>query len=678
MKLTHSLIICTLTGLISTSSTLHAEIVDGKWQVRPGDSVYGIARSLFPDDTKQQTLFRKKLLAANPDIFRGNINLMRAGSQLVIPANTIPDTETVSADENTVKPVARQKPVQPEPGPETVSVPDPEEVIGKVISSAGEMQAENRGDRRNLERNSVILKGDVVTTSQDSHGQIRLKDGALFSLRPGTSMRIEQYQYNGQEDGTERSLIELIIGGFRTITGRIGHTNKNNYRVKTSVATVGIRGTHYGLMLCQAGSCQNNNDPVDDGLYGGVVDGSIVLENKTGLHQFNNDQFFHVTDINLPPVEVLLPPPVLDADTRPVQRKAGKTRVVDAGKTGNGREQDHAGMDQNRKPAMFVPGEKPGMPREPQRFHAGPVIDPLPPLVNTRPEPLPQDFQQLAVVLNNIYDAPPASSMHISFIQTNTDTQHFIGAPIIVGPKGGIKLATLNGIGNIPIAGYEESFDAQFNQLVRHEFAIGNPQTSTFALPSSIGGDPLLGVNWGRWQGNANIVTLVNGQPIPVNHIGDVHFIYSPNITSLTRLAQLSGLGGNVNYANVVGGTPPTDHLGNTGASPPNINISADFSLMAQQISSYTLAVSAGGQSYTNMINDFNGDGVADPIPFSKLNHSFSLGQASAGSCNGGTQCTGEASALFVGPNAEGIITSYSVGEPDGSAGINGTALIRR
>jgi hypothetical protein len=105
--------------------------------------------------------------------------------------------------------------------------------------------------------------------------------------------------------------------------------------------------------------------------------------------------------------------------------------------------------------------------------------------------------------------------------------------------------------------------------------------------------------------------------------------------------------------------------------------VTADFSLAGQRIDNYNISVSVGALSYFNLINDFNGDDVADPIPFNQLNQGIRLREQFTGTCGSGN-CTGEASAAFVGPNAEGVITSYSVGEPDGSAGISGTALILR
>ena len=142
----------------------------------------------------------------------------------------------------------------------------------------------------------------------------------MLCNRLNSALYIQEYSFKGQEDGSEKSIFNLIKGGFRTITGLIGHRNKQNYSVRTTVATIGIRGTHYGLMLCEAGSCANQgSDNLSDGLYGGVVDGSIITENESGISQFNNDQYFHIASAQTPPIEVLLPPPVFNDTDQPQQ-----------------------------------------------------------------------------------------------------------------------------------------------------------------------------------------------------------------------------------------------------------------------------------------------------------------------------------------------------------------------
>jgi hypothetical protein len=147
--------------------------------------------------------------------------------------------------------------------------------------------------------------------------------------------------------------------------------------------------------------------------------------------------------------------------------------------------------------------------------------------------------------------------------------------------------------------------------------------------------------------------------------------IYSENLTGPTRLAQLSGLGSAVTYNTNAGGTLPTDQNGIEGISLATIAVDADF--LAQQITRIDLSVSVGTQSYANL-------GISNNIAFDQLyRQSTGISELTAPSCGGSqTACGGDISLQFIGPNAEAIMVSYGVGEPDGSAGINGSNLIKR
>lgn len=316
-----------------------AGMINGShWLVKSGDSVYSIARNVFPGDSKQQARLRRELVSSNPQVFKGNPNALNVGARLTLPAFA---TGKSSATQVAKTPKAIRLP-QPRPKQKAAPVrvaqravtPDPADSIGKVVIKMGELNAVNRGSVRKLARNSSVLKGDTLKTSNNSHTQIRLKDGALISLRPNTEFRIADFRYNGSEDGTERGLFELIKGGFRTITGAIGHRNKQNYRVNTTVATIGIRGTHYGLVLCTDGSCTSDGTNLADGLYGGVVDGAVVATNDSGEFSFSNDEYFLITSQTSAPTPILKPTLVFDgvdtSDTEVAATDASSSDTVAA------------------------------------------------------------------------------------------------------------------------------------------------------------------------------------------------------------------------------------------------------------------------------------------------------------------------------------------------------------
>ena len=125
----------------------------------------------------------------------------------------------------------------------------------RIDFSAGSVTAVSEsGAQRALSKGAEIGNGETIRTGDDARAQLRFSDGALVSLQPRTEFRIDNYQYAGQPDGKEKGFFSLLRGGLRTITGWVGRTNRDAYRVKTNVATIGIRGTGYKSTLDESGN----------------------------------------------------------------------------------------------------------------------------------------------------------------------------------------------------------------------------------------------------------------------------------------------------------------------------------------------------------------------------------------------------------------------------------------
>lgn len=69
---------------------------------------------------------------------------------------------------------------------------------------------------------------------------------------PAPSAAIAVAQQDGSSSGT-RAFYRLVKGGFRSVSGLIGKVNREDFRVSTPVATIGIRGTEWGARICQGG-----------------------------------------------------------------------------------------------------------------------------------------------------------------------------------------------------------------------------------------------------------------------------------------------------------------------------------------------------------------------------------------------------------------------------------------
>ncbi|MFM9834925.1 MAG: FecR domain-containing protein [Methylophilaceae bacterium] len=118
-------------------------------------------------------------------------------------------------------------------------------VVGSVIFKSGDVSITHE-DKSTIaaEKNLSLNTGDTIET-REGRVQFSLIDGGKVSLQPNSIFKISKYEFSGKEDGSEYAIMELIKGGLRTITGLIGHKNRERYKLKTTVATIGIRGTEF-------------------------------------------------------------------------------------------------------------------------------------------------------------------------------------------------------------------------------------------------------------------------------------------------------------------------------------------------------------------------------------------------------------------------------------------------
>ncbi|PPC93826.1 MAG: hypothetical protein CTY33_06410 [Methylotenera sp.] len=116
---------------------------------------------------------------------------------------------------------------------------------GKVeFASGGAALQGVDGSSKVLTKGMEVNQGDTILTG-DGRAQVRFTDGGYFSFQPNTEFKVEEYNFNGKQDGSEKGFFKLLRGGLRAVTGFVGRENRPAYRLGTPVATIGIRGTYY-------------------------------------------------------------------------------------------------------------------------------------------------------------------------------------------------------------------------------------------------------------------------------------------------------------------------------------------------------------------------------------------------------------------------------------------------
>jgi hypothetical protein len=119
---------------------------------------------------------------------------------------------------------------------------------GTVLGIKGDVVAKSGDASRTLLKDDPIYVGDTLVTGDNSYIVITFIDGAKASVRPNSELEIARYSQSESDNG---ALINLVKGGLRAVTGAIAHKDPESYKVKTPVATLGVRGTEYYLRICE-------------------------------------------------------------------------------------------------------------------------------------------------------------------------------------------------------------------------------------------------------------------------------------------------------------------------------------------------------------------------------------------------------------------------------------------
>lgn len=184
----------------------------------------------------------------------------------------------------------------------------------RIMHTAGTVGIQaGDGTVRLASQNSGVRVGDTVSTEKNSVARLEFKDGAQITLRPESSYHVESYYYEPSEPQKDNFVSNLVKGGMRAITGLVSKRgNKNAYRNDTQVATMGVRGTRYGLRLCETRAGQSSCDDIvaigkaaavpNDGLYVEVTEGAVSVTNTAGEKIINVGEFAYVRDKNTAPV----------------------------------------------------------------------------------------------------------------------------------------------------------------------------------------------------------------------------------------------------------------------------------------------------------------------------------------------------------------------------------------
>ena len=546
------------------------------------------------------------------------------------------------------------------------------EPAGFVLMASGKVYAlQSNQESRLLKRRSPFYPGETLRTELKSKAQVRFRDGSLISLRPETEIRIDEFRFDEKHLGEDKNIFTLINGGFRTITGKIGKNNPGNYEMKSSVASIGVRGTTYEVVL-------------DNGLDVAAWQGTIEIKNDSGKITLGAEglyNFAQVASSVARPVGRMRPPASISNHRSPSpspntkQREddsagdneevvADEKKDVDEPKEKNRKQSAQEAptrsteRDANTEPDADAPvmqhadrreGAPPGATKEKVFIETGsgdrPVLNPPP-----QPPPdfatvlAPPELVVVEPVLSPPFDPTPGETPDPRVADVDLNR---LGIYQVIDNVAGfdytIAKAGVDSGGELHFAGNGfkpdqiQFTDAPFLSVLSKGAA---PELNLFS-------DGVYPVSWGIWDGVAQPVELAldpaDAQSFtPIN--APVHWL----TVDPTAIAAVNAKTGTAEYRNVIA----FDGIGNDGnLMDLFMNLGVDFD-----------SGSIVGDMYLYTANDvwdvsLSGNVSAPMLAITNV----------AGQLNGSSPVSGEVNMIFTGNNAQalaGMASFEVVGSP--------------
>ena len=505
--------------------------------------------------------------------------------------------------------------------------------VGRVLLAAGDTVAIRGNQTVKLTFGTLVQDKDLLRTGAASNLQVRFIDESIVSMKEASELRIDEFQFSGKEDGKERGFFSLLKGGLRTVTGLIGRTNNANYKLSTTAATIGIRGTDYAATLCQ-GDCRNNDGSLaKDGLYGrahGMSHGTnrIDVSNERDQKTFGINENFYVADAKSVVQPLLVAPDFVSSK-------------LEGRKLGGGK------------------GESGGSGTE-QATTGGAAAESRP---STTPAPLPQ-LQFVATQDLGPQGTPAAVSATTTTTTTTTATIAGVGAffdAFFSGPGNGGGFFTPANMTTSPagaasnlattqvLTGFTlpPGFSAEPGGGTITSIASNNMPVFDDTGPNS------LNAHWGRWF-TGTLTDTPSSTTFSSNN--QFHYLYGP----LTPPEVVTAKTGSFAMS-MVGGTTPTNQLGQSGT----FSTSATVNFTGQ-------TVVFGPSSFNFPSDNWSFLGVNTPIQIRAGQGAF-IDQVTTGTCSGSTCLTGAPAVLgrtgiFMGPAGNHLGIAFSARTTSGVA----------
>jgi hypothetical protein len=418
-----------------------------------------------------------------------------------------------------------------------------------------------------LKQGDAVEQGDVIVTGAKARAQLLMADGARIALRSNSRLRIDAFALpaavNAPAAATAisadgRSFSTLLKGGLRTTSGAIGKKDPAAYELRTPVGTLGIRGTDYAAVLCQAdcGDVADAPNNIRSGLYLSVFDGVIAFSGSGFAFELRKGESMLI------PLGGGRPEPLQDAPAWVLGDGAG---TLTAGRPGKSQ------LHHQEKLTEFSNRATPSAAQSTDQAPSAP------PASNSVAQPVTGTSGQGQNTDLTGGNVPSPKNIDLAFSIPQLGASTGVGG---VRTNGGTEFAT-SGAG--ALTALAATVPSAQGVPVPVNLALGS------AVNTDVGSDVGTQLRWGRWAGGA-LQATVGGQAGSESLTQQsLHWIYA-DAANTPVMPQT----GSASYT-LVGGTQPTDNQGHVGTLG-TAAFAADFT---NQLVTSSLTLTINGANWT-------------------------------------------------------------------------------
>jgi hypothetical protein len=140
--------------------------------------------------------------------------------------------------------------------------------IGSTVTTVDEVTGETEKGTQTITTGTAVYADELVRTGTSGKAQLLFADRTNLTVAPMTEIHLDKFVYDPSGGAQGNVVVVATSGAFRFITGQLPH---EDYQIKTPVATMGIRGTEFIVVVCDRAAAASSGCGIQVQVLSGVV-----------------------------------------------------------------------------------------------------------------------------------------------------------------------------------------------------------------------------------------------------------------------------------------------------------------------------------------------------------------------------------------------------------------------